>query len=75
MFVGAPDLIAEEVKTVTVDRRLEEYYEVHLRRAKVLDQAVLELKREEVAAYAEPDAEDSCSSSSLGREAHPSSGA
>ena len=61
MFVGAPGLIAEEVRTAIVDQRLEEYYEARPRMAKLLDQAVSGLKREEVAAYAEPDAEDSCS--------------
>jgi len=75
VFVGAPGLIAEEVRTAIVDQRLEEYYEARPRMAKLLDQAVSGLKREEVAAYAEPDAEDSCSSSSLGRKVHPMSGA
>ena len=54
-------MIAEEVRTAIVDQRLEEYYEARPRMAKLLDQAVSGLKREEVAAYAEPDAEDSCS--------------
>ena len=75
MFVGAPGLIAEEVRTAIVDQRLEEYYEARPRMAKLLDQAVSGLKREEVAAYAEPDVEDSCSSNSLGKKAHPMSGA
>ena len=75
VFVNAPGLIAEEVRTVIVDQRSEEYYEARPRTAKPLDQAVSGLKREEVAAYAEPDAEDSCSSNSLGKKAHPMSGA